>query len=154
MLKSKSKIPKIVSYCALSLIKGSLRRKCGHDVLSCAPIDHVKNIKTPSLFVIGDKDDMVLYKKFLKMFDKCNATQKKLVVQIDGEHPSTRSEECIDQIFDFMNAEKLTESEMKQGRFSDAENKGSLDEIFYDTPSISKKTLETKSFDTEGFSSY
>lgn len=130
MIKSRSKIPKFVTYCALNLARGSLRRKCGYDVLSSSPEEAVRAIRTPSLFIIGEKDDMVLYRKFLKMFEKCRADKKKLIVELDAGHPSPRTEECIDQVLDFIKADSLTTSEVGQGNFSRGEQKDSLEEIF------------------------
>ena len=155
MIKSRSKVPKFVTYCGLNLIRGSLRRKCGYDVLSCSPIDLIDSIRTPSLFIIGEKDDMVLYRKFLKMFEKSRADKKKLIVQIDAGHPDARTEECIDQVLDFINADMLTESEMQQDNLSNGEKKASIDDIFGDStksqihsngnsPMFSRKTLDSE----------
>lgn len=129
MIKSRSKVPKFISYCALNLVRNSLRRKCGYDVLSCSPIEAIESVRTPSLFIIGEKDDMVLYKKFLKMFEKCKSNKKKLIVELNAGHPDSRTEECIDQVLDFINADSLSESEMEQGNLSQGEKKASLEDI-------------------------
>lgn len=153
MIKSRSRVPKFVTYCALNLVRGGLRRKCGYDVLSCSPIDAIESVQTPSLFIIGEKDDMVLYKKFLKLFEKCKSNKKKLIVELNAGHPDSRTEECIDQVLDFINADVLTESEVDQGNLSEGEKKASLEDIFDDStksqiPSeghsllLEKKTLE------------
>ena len=133
MLKNKSKIPGFVSYCALSLIRSSLKKKCGYDVLSSSPINAISSIKTPSIFIIGENDDMVLYKKFLKMFEKCNSHKKKLIVEIDAGHPDSRTEECIDQIMDFLNVDSMTNSELDSVEFGDGNIKASLSKIFFST---------------------
>ena len=148
MLKSKSGIPKFVSYCALTLIKGSLKKKCGYDVLSSSPIDAVSAIKTPSLFIIGDKDDMVLYKKFLKMFEKCKADKKKLIVEIDAGHPDCRTEECIDQIMDFLGVDDLTKSERNPGNIPQGEKKDSLSHIL-ESKNTSGKEIHLKKSDNQ-----
>ena len=144
MLKNKSGIPKFVSYCALSVIKGSLKKKCGYDVLSSSPIDAISAIQTPSLFIIGDQDDMVLYKKFLKMFEKCKANKKKLIVEINAGHPDCRTEECIDQIMDFLDVETLTKSEMKPQSLDQGEKKDSIAHIL-DSTNVSEKILNKES---------
>ena len=96
---------------------------------------------------------MVLYKKFLKMFEKSQADKKKLIVEIDAGHPSARTEECIDQVFDFLGVNQLTESEMGQDKLSEALKKESLTDVFYETPSISENKMESIQWDTNGFQS-
>jgi hypothetical protein len=149
MLKSKSKIPKVISYCALKLIKNSLTKKCGYNVLSCAPIDVISNIRTPCLFVIGEKDDMVLYRKFIKMFEKCNANKKKLIVEVGLGHPDARTEECIDQIMDFINVDQLTESEIKQNNLFENLKKDSILDVMEDSTKSEAQEVDQKRNDSK-----
>lgn len=102
MLRNKSRIPNFMSYLALNLVRGSLHKKCGHDVLSCTPQEAIKWIKTPSIFVIGAKDELVNVEEFQKMFKKCGAASKKIIIESEAGHPDSRAEETIEEAFKFL----------------------------------------------------
>ena len=101
MLENKSNIPNVVSYLALNLSRGSLQKKCGHDVLACSPLKAMKWIKTPTFFIIGKKDELVNLEDFRILVKNCTAYPKKFIEEEDAGHPDCREEETIDEVFKF-----------------------------------------------------
>ena len=129
MLKNQSNIPNLVSYLALNMTRGSLEKKCGHDVLSCSPLSAVTWITTPCMFIIGDKDELVQFDKFNEMVQACKAYPKKLIVEPDAGHPDSRSEEAMDQAFEFFNKlSKIVEKEEEVDDLKDILDSGANDE--------------------------
>jgi hypothetical protein len=114
MLKNKSNIPNVVSYLGLNLARGSLEKKCGHDVLACSPMEAVKWISTPSFFIIGDKDELVQIDKFKEMFAKCRSHTKKIIVEAGAGHPDSRAEETMEEVFQFFEKNSKIKSVVKK----------------------------------------
>jgi hypothetical protein len=103
-----------MSYLALNIARGSLKSQCGHDVLKCSPMEAVTWINTPCLFIIGDKDELVDVNKFKKMVKNCATHYKKLIVEQGAGHPDYRSEEAVEEAFNFIKKNsKLNKKEFK-----------------------------------------
>jgi hypothetical protein len=102
MMKSKKGVPKFLTYLVLQMMGGSLKDKCKFDVLSIKPIDKIDTLQVPTMFILGEKDDMVLKERFQKMFENCKANRKRILIERDAGHPDGRSENCIEHAFDFM----------------------------------------------------
>lgn len=84
------------------MIRSSLQKKTGFDVLSCNPSQQMLNIQIPCMFILGDSDELVRFSLFKDMFDSCPADRKKFQLEEDCRHADPRSEKCIRNVFEFL----------------------------------------------------
>lgn len=118
MMKSKKGIPKFLTYIVLQMMSGSLKDKCKYDVLSIKPVDKIGSHRVPTMFILGEKDDMVLKERFQKMFENCKSNRKRILIEKDMGHPDARTENCIEHAFNFMGV-NITGSENEEADQSD-----------------------------------
>ena len=91
-----------MSYVALSILKSSIKSETGCDVLSCNPKSEIERNWVPTMFILGDSDELVKYSRFKKMFDLCPAEKKRFRLEPDCMHPDPRSESCYLNVFVFL----------------------------------------------------
>lgn len=88
---------------ALFFVSRTIRNNLKYDVLGDnRPIDKIKAIKVPALFMIGDRDVMVSQEQFKKMFDLCDADHKSLRYLQDTEHADCRSQVDLEFAINFI----------------------------------------------------
>ena len=120
-----------------NITRGSLESKCGHDVLACSPMKAMKWIKTPTIFIIGDKDELVNFDDFGKMYENCFAYPKQMIVEPGSGHPDPRSEEAMEKVFNFF--EKNSKIELKKRK---SESKESIPKIFDNSNKSNKESQQ------------
>lgn len=102
---NQNKIPYFITYCALTILKSSIKKETQFDVLSCNPKNEIKKNFIPTMFILGDSDELVKFSRFKKMFDKCPAEKKKFRLEKDCMHADPRSESCYLNVFEFFGAD-------------------------------------------------
>lgn len=90
--QSHSAAPAFAIKAFLLFIANSVKTKAKFDVYKVNPIDHVPQVKIPTIFVIGQQDDVVKPNEFFKLHAKCGAQYKKLFVA-KGDHTANRLED-------------------------------------------------------------
>jgi hypothetical protein len=66
-----------------------VKNKAKFDIYKVKPIDHVASMTVPTVFVIGQQDDVVKTPEFFALHAKCGSQYKKLFVAL-GDHTANR----------------------------------------------------------------
>ena len=72
----------------------------GLDIYKLKPINEVKKIKVPIMFVHGVKDVLIDMQHSVKLFEECNSSPK-IVNFFEGGHNSKRDRLIVQKILDF-----------------------------------------------------
>ncbi|MDU3324204.1 MAG: alpha/beta hydrolase, partial [Escherichia coli] len=64
--------------------------RAGYWLKEASPLEQVKNSKTPTLFIHGDKDDFVPFSMLDQVYDACSAPKEKLVIEGAGHAKSSK----------------------------------------------------------------
>ena len=103
LMTKSMKISSFVSKIVLAVAGKSIKNHVKYDVLGQnKPIDIIKFIKFPALFMIGENDAMVDSIEFQKMFDLCEADHKSLRFLQDTDHSDFRKATDIDFAINFL----------------------------------------------------
>lgn len=81
----------------------------GESVSNATPIDYVKNINVPTLFIHGTEDKLVPYFMMQELYDKCQAPVKEMMTVEGVGHASSKNanpDEYFNRIFSFLNQYK------------------------------------------------
>ncbi len=89
---SNSSAPEFALKTFMLFVANTVKSKAGFDIYKVNPIEYVDKIKIPTVFVIGDNDQVVKKKEFFNLHGKCGSTFKKLYV-VKGEHADNRLED-------------------------------------------------------------
>ena len=90
-MKGLKNIPRGVTSMALWAMAGTLKSKTGYDVIKFKPIDCVKNITVPALYMVGD-EDIISMKDRVESLYKQHSTKEKRFYVFEGEHHDTRED--------------------------------------------------------------
>ena len=94
------KIPNFVFSTAYSFVRKTIIKKNGLDICNLKPIEEVKKIKKPIMFVHGVKDVLIDMQHSVDLFEKCEAYPK-IVNFFEGGHNSRRDKILVEKILDF-----------------------------------------------------
>lgn len=86
---SHSAAPSFAVRALLLFVSNTVKTKAGFDIYKVKPIDYVKNIGIPCIFVIGQEDNVVTKSQFFNLHSSCKASYKKLYV-VPGDHTGNR----------------------------------------------------------------
>lgn len=87
--KTRTPFPGFMVEAALSMVRGTIEEKANFDINSMNPIEFVKKIQVPAVFVVAKNDELVYPKELEEMFN-LYASQKKKFILINGTHASSR----------------------------------------------------------------
>ena len=94
------KLPNFIFSTAISFIRKTIIKKNGLDIYCLKPIEEVKKIKIPIMFIHGVKDVLIDMQHSVRLFDNCEAAPK-IVNFFDGGHNTKRGKILIEKILDF-----------------------------------------------------
>ena len=94
------KLPGFIFSTAISFIRKTILKKNGLDIYELKPIEEVKKIKTPIMFIHGIKDTLIDMQHSVKLFENCDASPK-MVNFFEGGHNTKRDKLLITKILDF-----------------------------------------------------
>ncbi len=94
------KLPGFIFSTAISFIRKTILKKNGLDIYELKPIEEVKKIKTPIMFIHGVKDALIDMQHSVKLFENCDASPK-MVNFFEGGHNTKRDKLLITKILDF-----------------------------------------------------
>ena len=94
------KLPNFIFSTAISFVRKSIIKRNGLDIYNLKPIDEVKKIKIPIMFVHGIKDLLINMQHSIELFESCKASPK-IVNFFDGGHNTKRDKLLIEKIVDF-----------------------------------------------------
>ena len=94
------KIPNFIYSVAISFVRKTIIKKNGLDIYKLKPINEVKKIKVPIMFVHGVKDVLIDMQHSVKLFEECNSSPK-IVNFFEGGHNSKRDRLIVQKILDF-----------------------------------------------------
>ena len=94
------KLPNFIFSAAISFIRKTILKKNGLDIYNLMPIDEVKKIKIPIMFVHGVKDTFIDMQHSVLLFENCNANSK-IINFFEGKHNTKRDKLIVEKILDF-----------------------------------------------------
>ena len=94
------KLPGFIFSTAISFIRKTILKKNGLDIYELKPIEEVKKIKTPIMFIHGIKDTLIDMQHSVKLFENCDASPK-MVNFFEGGHNTKRDKLLITKTLDF-----------------------------------------------------
>lgn len=102
MVNKNIKLPNFIFSTAISFLRKTIMKKNGLDISNLKPIDEVKKIKNPIMFVHGVKDNLINMQHSVELFEKCEAAPK-IVNFFEGGHNTKRDKLIIKRIMEFFN---------------------------------------------------
>lgn len=84
-----SSAPQFAVKTFMLFVANTVKAKAGFDIYQVRPIDWVDKIVIPSLFVIGQEDNVVKKSEFFSLHAKCASNQKRLLMST-GDHTANR----------------------------------------------------------------
>ena len=100
IVNRKVKLPKLIFSASISFIRKTIIKKNNFDIYELKPVDEVKKIKAPIMFVHGIKDELIDMKHSVSLFEKCGASTK-IINFFDGGHNTKRDRQLIKKIIEF-----------------------------------------------------
>jgi dipeptidyl aminopeptidase/acylaminoacyl peptidase len=100
LVDKKIKIPNFIFSTIFSFVRKTIIKKNGLDVYKLKPIDEVKKIKIPTMFVHGIQDNLINMQHSVKLFDNCGASPK-IINFFDGGHNTKREKLLVQKILEF-----------------------------------------------------
>ena len=80
----------------MQFLKYSIKKNIGEEIIDLnRPKDLVSDLNYPAVFLIGEKDELISQKSFIKMFNSYGSDNKKMRLLIDTDHSDERSQEDI-----------------------------------------------------------
>ena len=86
---SHSSAPAFAIKTFLLFVSNTIKSKAKFDIYKVNPIDHVADVVIPTIFVMGQEDDVVKSSEFFSLHSKCRAQYKKLFIA-KGDHTANR----------------------------------------------------------------
>ena len=93
-------LPNFIYSAGISIVRKTIIKKNGFDIYNLKPIEEVKKLKTPIMFVHGIKDVLINMQHSVVLFENCEATPK-IINFFDGGHNAKRDKILIEKILDF-----------------------------------------------------
>ena len=104
------KLPNFIYSTAISFVRKTIIKKNGLDIYNLKPIEEVKKIKMPIMFIHGIKDSLINMQHSVRLFESCNASPK-IVNFFEGGHNTKSDKLLVSKIMDFfrthLNAENF-----------------------------------------------
>ena len=94
------KLPNFIYSTAISFVRKTIIKKNGLDIYNLKPIEEVKKIKIPIMFVHGIKDLLINMQHSVQLFESCNAAPK-IVNFFEGGHNTKRDKLLVEKILEF-----------------------------------------------------
>jgi pimeloyl-ACP methyl ester carboxylesterase len=93
-------VPRFTVALALRIVRSTIMKRCGFDILKLRPVDNVQNCFIPAIFICG-KQDRFIHPSHSQDIHANYAGEKNLI-EIEGDHNSNRPRYCMDAISIFM----------------------------------------------------
>ena len=104
LAKKKIKLPDIILDGALKLLKITIKNKNDMDISEINPLDDVKKINVPIIFVHALNDNLIHLEHSLKLFENCPVNkEQKFILISEGGHNNMRPKFLIKKICRFFN---------------------------------------------------
>ena len=100
LVQKNVKLPNFVFSTAISFIRKTIISKNGLDIYNLKPVEEVKKIKIPIMFVHGVKDVLIDMQHSVDLFENCEAAPK-IVNFFEGDHNTKRDKLLVEKILDF-----------------------------------------------------
>lgn len=100
LVQKNVKLPNFVFSTAISIIRKTIINKNGLDIYNLKPIEEVKKIKIPIMFIHGVKDVLIDMQHSVDLFENCDADPK-IINFFEGGHNTKRDKLIIEKILDF-----------------------------------------------------
>lgn len=122
-------VPRFMVHVALKIVRSSVMKRCGFDILKLRPKDNVEGCFIPAVFICGAQDKFIHPQHSRDIY--ANYAGSKNLIEIQGDHNSNRPKYCLDAISIFFYQRLcvpagLTTGELKNRRRAKMEdNEGS-----------------------------
>ena len=93
-------VPRFVVHVALKIVRSTVMKRCGFDILKLRPVDNVESCFIPAIFVCGAQDQFI-HPSHSRDIHQQYAGSKNLI-EIQGDHNSNRPKYCLDTISIFL----------------------------------------------------
>lgn len=103
MVDKQFKLPNFIFSTAISFLRNTIINKNGLDINNLKPINEVKKITMPIIFVHGVKDTLIQMQHSVLLFENCNASNK-FVKFFEGGHNTKRDKLIVQKIIEFFKA--------------------------------------------------
>ena len=100
LVEKNSKIPNFIYSIAISFVRKTIIKKNGLDIYNLKPIEKVKKLKIPVMFIHGFNDSLINMQHSVKLFENCNGAPK-IINFFEGGHNSKRNKIIVQKIIDF-----------------------------------------------------
>lgn len=104
IMKQNSGMPSLLIGGTMGLLSGTLKEKAGFDLYQIRPIDVVKKIDIPSIFLTGEKDNIVPLDNFMNVYRQYGGPKEVYVIEgrnhSDNEIVDQQLKNAISRFFD------------------------------------------------------
>ena len=89
-------VPRFLVHVALKIVRSTILKRCGFDILKLRPVDNVEKCHIPAIFVCGAQDKFIHPSHSQDIHEKYAGSKD--IIEIPGDHNTNRPKFCLDRI--------------------------------------------------------